>query len=314
MKIVAVDGYTLNPGDLSWDSIKAFGEMEIYDRTTHKETAERIREAEIVLVNKLKLNREALEGAKNLKYIVVQATGFDCVDREAAEDLGIMVSNVPTYGTDTVAQFTIALILELAHEIGLHSESVKKGQWIESADWSYQLSPQIELRNKTLGIIGYGRIGRRTAEIAKALGMKVITEKRPNRTYDVPQVTLEELLKTSDVVSLHCPMTPETRGIMNKDSLRLMKKEAFLINSSRGPLIVEADLREALDNGVIAGAALDVISEEPMQEANVLKDAKNIIITPHIAWSAKEARIRVMATTGENIQSYLAGNVINRVI
>lgn len=314
MKIVVVDGYTLNPGDLSWDTIKAFGEMEIYDRTDPKDTAERIREADIVLVNKLKLTREALEGAKNLKYIVVQATGFDCVDREAAEELGIMVSNVPTYGTDTVAQFTIALILELAHQIGRHSESVKRGGWVESPDWSYQLSPQIEVRGKTLGIIGYGRIGQRTAEIAQALGMEVITEKRGGREYDIPAVTLEELLETADFVSLHCPLTPETRGIIDKDSLARMKEGAFLINSSRGPLIVEQDLREALDNGVIAGAAVDVISEEPMREGNLLKEARNIIITPHIAWSAREARIRIMATTVENIESYLAGDVKNRVM
>lgn len=314
MKIVVVDGYTLNPGDLTWDSIRAFGDLVIYDRTAPEETAERIQDADIVLVNKLKLTREALEGAKNLKYIVVQATGFDCVDRPAAEELGIMVSNVPTYGTDTVAQFTLALILELAHQIGRHSESVQRGDWTTAEDWSYQLSPQIELKDKTLGIIGYGRIGQRTAEIARAFGMKVITQQREGRDYDIPAVDLDELLQTSDFVSLHCPLTPETRGIIDRESLAKMKQEAFLINSSRGPLIVEQDLREALDSGVIAGAAVDVISEEPMRKGNPLLGAKNLIITPHIAWSAKEARIRVMETTVENIESYLAGDVKNRVI
>lgn len=313
MKIVILDGYTLNPGDLDWDGIKEFGEVDYYDRTAPEETAERIREADIVLVNKVKLSRTDLEGAKNLKYITVLATGYDIIDMEAAKELGIQVSNVPTYGTDTVAQFTLALILELAHHIGRHSESVREGAWTASPDWTYQLSPQIELKGKTLGIIGYGRIGKRTAKLARAFGMEVITEKREGRTYDVPDVSLDELFRTSDFISLHCPLTPETKGIINRENLAKMKESAFLINASRGPLIVDKDLREALDEGVIAGAAMDVMSVEPMTQENVLKEAKNIIITPHIAWAAVEARIRIMETTRENIQSFLAGEAQNRV-
>lgn len=314
MKIVVLDGYTINHGDLSWDGIRKFGETVIYDRTPLEETAERIKDADIVIVNKAKLTREALQSAKNLKFITLLATGYDCVDQEAAEKFGIKVSNVPTYGTDTVAQYTLALILELAHQIGRHSASVKAGEWISSPDWTYQLTPQIELKNKTLGIIGYGRIGHRVKELAEAFGMKVITLQRPGRELDIPGVSQEELFKTSDFVTLHSPLTPITRGIVNKKSLALMKRSAFLINASRGPLIVDEDLRAALDQGIIAGAALDVIAEEPMPENYILKDARNIIITPHNAWSAFEARKRIMEMTEENIQSYLDGSPKNRVI
>lgn len=314
MKIVILDGYTLNPGDLSWAGIEGFGETIIYDRTRPGEIKDRIRDADIVLVNKVKLGREVLAGAKNLKYISVLATGYDCVEKDSARELGIRVSNVPTYGTDTVAQFTLALMLELAHQIGRHSESVKAGGWTGSADWTYQLSPQIEFRNKTLGIIGYGRIGRRVGELALAFGMNVITLARPGRDFGIPSVSREELFRTSDIVTLHCPLTEETRGIINKNSLSSMKPGAFLINASRGPLIVEADLRAALDEGLIAGAALDVLSEEPMPLDHPLREAKNIIITPHIAWSTQEARIRIMETTRENIAAYLAGSVQNQVI
>lgn len=315
MKLVVLDGYTMNSGhDLSWTGIEGFGETVIYDRTQPEETAERIKDADIVIVNKVKLTRAALEGATKLKFITLLATGYDCIDRAAAEELGIIVSNIPTYGTDTVAQFTLALILELTNQVGQHSESVKAGGWISSPDWTYRLSPQIELKDKTLGIIGYGRIGQRVGELAACFGMKVITVERPDRKFNIPGVPMAELLRTSDFVTLHCPLTEETRGIINKTTLALMKPSAFLINDSRGPLVVDEDLRAALDSGMIAGAAVDVISEEPMKPNHPLKDAKNIIITPHIAWSTKEARIRLMETTRANIKAYLAGTPQFRVI
>ena len=314
MKLVILDAHTLNSGDLSWTEIEQEGETIIYDRTAPQDVAKRIEDADIVIVNKTKLFKEALQGAKKLKFITILATGYDCVDKKTAKELGIVVSNIPSYGTDTVAQFTVAMILELAHHIGRHSESVKDGQWTASPDWTYQLTPQIELRNKTLGIIGYGRIGARVGELAIALGMKVITTERPGREFPVPTVTQEELFRTSDFVTLHCPLTPQTKGIIDQTSLSLMKPSAFLVNASRGPLIVENDLRIALDQKTIAGAALDVISEEPMVKGHPLQHAKNIIITPHIAWSTKEARIRIMDTTLDNIHAFLAGTPQNRVI
>ena len=314
MKLVILDAHTLNSGDLSWTEIEQEGETIIYDRTAPQDVAKRIEDADIVIVNKTKLFKEALQGAKKLKFITILATGYDCVDKKTAKELGIVVSNIPSYGTDTVAQFTVAMILELAHHIGRHSESVKDGQWTASPDWTYQLTPQIEHRNKTLGIIGYGRIGARVGELAIALGMKVITTERPGREFPIPTVTQEELFRTSDFVTLHCPLTPQTKGIIDQTSLSLMKPSAFLINASRGPLIVENDLRIALDQKTIAGAALDVISEEPMVKGHPLQHAKNIIITPHIAWSTKEARIRIMDTTLDNIHAFLAGTPQNRVI
>lgn len=314
MKLVILDGYTLNPGDLSWEGIAAFGEVVGYDRTAPEETAGRIHDADIVLVNKVKLTREVLAGANNLKFITVLATGYDCVDLGAARERGIIVSNVPAYGTDTVAQYTLALLLELAHQVGRHSESVREGQWERSPDWTYQLSPQIELSGKTLGIIGYGRIGQRVGELAAAFGMKVITLARPGRTPGIPAMALAELLAVSDVVSLHCPLTEETRGIIGRDHLALMKPTAFLLNASRGPLIIEADLKDALERGVIAGAALDVLAEEPMAPDHLLRNVPNLIITPHIAWSTREARIRILEATVENIQSFLDGAPRHRVI
>lgn len=314
MKLVVLDGYTLNPGDLSWKGLEEFGELTVYDRTAPDEVAERIRDADIVLVNKVKLSREALTGAKHLRYITVLATGYDCVDAKAAKDLGIQVSNVPTYGTDSVAQFTLALILELAHQIGRHSEAVQTGAWVDALDWTFNLTPQIELTGKTLGIIGYGRIGQRVGELARAFGMQVITVARPGRSFEVPSVPLEELLRHSDFISLHCPLTPFTKGIIDGKSLAKMKPGAFLINASRGGLIVEEDLRAALDAGTIAGAAVDVVSTEPMAAHHPYLGAKNLIITPHIAWSSKEARIRIMETISHNIHSFLAGDVIHRVI
>lgn len=313
MKLVVLDGYTLNPGDLSWQPLETFGDLTVYDRTKPEQVVERIKDADIVILNKVEMTREFLAEAKQLKYISILATGYDHVDLKAAKEMGIVVSNVPTYGTDSVAQFTMALILELAHQIGQYSEAVKAGAWIESEDWTFNLTPQMELMGKTLGIIGYGRIGQRVGALAQAFGMKVLTIKRTGRNLDIPALSMDELLAQSDIVSLHCPLTPETEGIINQNSLNKMKPTALLINSSRGPLIVEEDLRNALNAGQIAGAAVDVVAKEPMEQNHPFLRAKNLIITPHIAWSSKEARNRIMETTQENISKFLEDYPINQV-
>lgn len=279
MKLVVLDGYTLNPGDLSWQPLEKFGDLTVYDRTKPEQVVERIKDADIVILNKVEMTREFLAEAKQLKYITILATGYDHVDLKAAKEMGIVVSNVPTYGTDSVAQFTMALILELAHQIGQYSEAVKAGAWIESEDWTFNLTPQMELMGKTLGIIGYGRIGQRVGALAQAFGMKVLTIKRTGRNLDIPALSMDELLAQSDIVSLHCPLTPETEGIINQNSLKKMKPTALLINSSRGPLIVEEDLRNALNAGQIAGAAVDVVAREPMEEKHPFLEAKNLLIT-----------------------------------
>lgn len=313
MKLVVLDGYTLNPGDLSWQPLETFGDLTVYDRTKPEQVVERIKDADILILNKVEMTREFLAEAKQLKYITILATGYDHVDLKAAKEMGIVVSNVPTYGTDSVAQFTMALILELAHQIGQYSEAVKAGAWIESEDWTFNLTPQMELMGKTLGIIGYGRIGQRVGALAQAFGMKVLTIKRTGRNLDIPALSMDELLAQSDIVSLHCPLTPETEGIINQNSLKKMKPTALLINSSRGPLIVEEDLRNALNAGQIAGAAVDVVAREPMEQNHPFLRAKNLIITPHIAWSSKEARNRIMETTQENISKFLEDYPINQV-
>lgn len=313
MKLVVLDGYTLNPGDLSWQPLEKFGDLTVYDRTKPEQVVERIKDADIVILNKVEMTREFLAEAKQLKYITILATGYDHVDLKAAKEMGIVVSNVPTYGTDSVAQFTMALILELAHQIGQYSEAVKAGAWIESEDWTFNLTSQMELMGKTLGIIGYGRIGQRVGALAQAFGMKVLTIKRTGRNLDIPALSMDELLAQSDIVSLHCPLTPETEGIINQNSLKKMKPTALLINSSRGPLIVEEDLRNALNAGQIAGAAVDVVAREPMEEKHPFLEAENLLITPHIAWSSKEARNRIMETTQENISKFLEDHPINQV-
>ncbi len=313
MKLVVLDGYTLNPGDLSWQPLEKFGDLTVYDRTKPEQVVERIKDADIVILNKVEMTREFLAEAKQLKYITILATGYDHVDLKAAEEMGIGVSNVPTYGTDSVAQFTMALILELAHQSGRYSEAVKAGAWVEAKDWTFNLTPQMELMGKTLGIIGYGRIGQRVGALAQAFGMKVLTIKRTGRNLDIPALSMDELLAQSDIVSLHCPLTPETEGIINQNSLKKMKPTALLINSSRGPLIVEEDLRNALNAGQIAGAAVDVVAREPMEEKHPFLEAENLLITPHIAWSSKEARNRIMETTQENISKFLEDYPINQV-
>ncbi|WP_026477390.1 D-2-hydroxyacid dehydrogenase [Alkaliphilus transvaalensis] len=321
MKIVVLDGYTLNPGDLSWESLGKIGELTVYDRTAFdlsgkEEIIKRIGDAEIVFTNKTPLNREIIENLPKLKYIGVLATGYNVVDVEAAKERGITVTNIPTYGTAAVAQFTFALLLELCHHVGNHSEAVYKGKWTNSQDWCFWNHPLIELEGKTMGIIGYGRIGQRVARIAHGFGMKVIAFNHRPKALDGDVVTfvdLDELYKKSDVISLHCPLFEDTKGMINKETIEKMKDGVLIINTSRGPLIDEEDLAGALNRGKIGGAAVDVVTTEPIKESNPLLKSKNCIITPHIAWAPKEARSRLMEIAIDNLEKYLSGNPVNVV-
>lgn len=318
MKIVVLDGYTLNPGDISWEGMEAFGEVTVYDRTKAEEVVERIGDAEVVYTNKTPITKETMDACPNMKFIGVLATGYNIVDIAAAKEKGIPVSNIPTYGTAAVSQFAIALLLELCHHIGEHSDAVKAGEWTSNPDWCFWKYPLVELAGKNMGIIGYGRIGQDTGKIAQALGMKVLAYdafKRPELESDTCKyVDLDTLLAESDVISLHCPLFPDTEGIINKDTIAKMKDGVMIINDSRGPLIVEQDLRDALDSGKVAGAALDVVSTEPIQMDNPLLGAKNVILTPHIAWAPKESRQRLMDIAVDNLKCYVDGkpqNVVN---
>ena len=321
MKIVVLDGYTENPGDLSWDGLKALGEMEVYDRTSltdPEEAVARIGDAEVAVTNKTPVTKEVFDACPNLKYVALLATGYNVVDVAYARQKGIAVSNVPTYGTDSVSQFAIALLLELCHHIGHHDQAVHQGRWEHCADWCFWDYPLVELAGKTMGIIGFGRIGHRTGQIAKALGMRVIVnDSRENPAFKAEgfaYVDRDTLYKESDVVVLHCPAFPDTVNMINKDSIAKMKDGAFLINNSRGQLVVEQDLADALDSGKLGGAAVDVVSTEPIKGDNPLLKAKNCIITPHMSWGAKEARQRIMDITVENVKAYQAGkpqNVVN---
>ncbi|MGC6431330.1 MAG: D-2-hydroxyacid dehydrogenase [Jejuia sp.] len=319
MKIVVLDGYTLNPGDLSWKELENLGDLTVFDRTPYncKDIIKHIGDADIVFTNKTPLNEEVLNMTTSLKYIGILATGYNVVDVNTAKAKGIVVTNVPDYSSKAVAQFTVALVLELCHHIGDHNTSVQNGDWIKSNDFSYWNSPLIELHGKTLGLIGFGKIGKATAKIAEAFGMQILVYNRTvyNKfeSENLKFVSLDKLLAGSDFVSLHCPLTDETKGIINQQNIQKMKDGAFLINTSRGPLVNEEDLTTALNSGKLAGAALDVISEEPMNPSNPLLNAKNCIITPHIAWASKEARRRLMKTTVENLKAFLAGEVINVV-
>ncbi|SEQ74916.1 glycerate dehydrogenase [Hyunsoonleella jejuensis] len=319
MKIVVLDGHTLNPGDLNWEGLQHFGDITVYDRTPYnnKDIIAHIADAEVVFTNKTPINKEILSSTPSLRYIGVLATGYNIVDIEAAKNNGITVTNVPDYSSKSVAQFTMALILELCHHIGAHHQAVRQGDWIKSNDFSFWNYPLIELAEKKLGIIGFGKIGKATAKLAQAFGMKILVYNRTTYTDfendSLKFVELEDVFKNSDFISLHCPLTSKTEGLINKSSLDIMKTSAFLINTSRGPLIVEKDLAEALNNKKLAGAAVDVISEEPMKEGNPLLNAQNCIITPHIAWAPKEARQRLMDITIENLKAFLEGNPQNIV-
>lgn len=319
MKIVVLDGYTLNPGDLSWDGIEQFGELQVFDRTKFDTDAilKNIGDAAYVFTNKTPLPNAVLSQAPNLKYIGVLATGYNIIDMAAAKALGITVTNVPTYGTQAVAQFAMALLLEMCHHIGEHSKAVKDGEWTNSADFCFWNSPLVELDGKTLGIIGFGKIGQATAKMAQAFGLNILAYNRSKNpaleSETCKYVPLDELLKSSDIISLHCPQTEATKGIINKDNIAKMKDGVLLINTSRGGLIVETDLKDALNSGKIAGAAVDVVSEEPIKADNPLLEANNCIISPHIAWAPKASRQRLMQTTVENLKAFLDENPVNVV-
>lgn len=317
MNIVVLDGFTLNPGDLDWGPLEALGNLTVYDRTLPDQLMERAAEANLLLINKTLLSREVLIGLPNLRYIGVTATGYNVVDVQAAADRGIPVTNVPAYGTHSVAQFVFALLLELCHRVQWHGDAVQNGDWARSADFCFTRSSQVELYGRTLGLIGLGRIGRQTAQIAAAFGMKVMAvgsgRTQPPPVEGVQWVSLHELLRQSDVVSLHCPLTPETTELINAERIRMMKPSAFLINTSRGPLIQEQHLADALHEGRLAGAALDVLSVEPPTPSNPLFTAPNCIITPHIAWATKEARSRLMDTAVDNVRAFLSGGPVHVV-
>ncbi|NWJ51705.1 MAG: D-2-hydroxyacid dehydrogenase [Bacteroidetes bacterium] len=319
MKIVVLDGYTLNPGDLSWDSLNEIGELTVYDRTIKEADAiiKAIADAEIVFTNKTPITKDILEKVPSVKYIGVLATGYNVVDVVAATASGITVTNIPAYSTPSVAQMTFALLLEMCNQVGKHNDTVWTGQWSNSPDFCFWNTPLIELAGKTLGIIGFGRIGKATAKIAQAFGMKVLVYTR-NRTAELKNTTcqyadFEDLLAHSDVISLHCPLTEATRGIINRDTISRMKDGVLIVNTARGPLIVEVDLVAALNSGKVAGAALDVVSVEPIEKTNELFNAKNCIITPHIAWAPKESRERLMNITVENLKAFIDGRPVNVV-
>ena len=317
MKIVVLDGYTLNPGDISWDGLKKFGDVTIYERTPVDKVVERANGAEVVFTNKTPVNEEAINALPSLKFVGVLATGYNIVNTEAAKAKGVIVSNVPGYGTTSVVQMTIALLLELCLHVQRHSDAVREGKWSKSADWCFWDYPLVELAGKTIGIIGFGRIGQQVGDVATAFGMNIIGNSRrwPDQSHrkNFRWAEIPELLAQSDVVSIHCPLFPETKGLINRESLKTMKRSAFLLNTSRGPIVVDEDLADALNNDVIAGAGIDVLSVEPPPPDNPLFGAKNCIITPHIAWATKEARIRLMDITVSNLEAFIKGDPVNVV-
>lgn len=315
MKIVVLDGYTLNPGDLSWDGVKELGDCTIFDRTPPEKTVERAQGAQAVFTNKVVFNLEVIRQLPDLKYIGVLATGYNVVDLDAATEAGIVVTNIPAYSTASVAQMVFSHLLHIVQNISKHTESVKNGEWANSIDFSYHLTPQTELAGKTLGIIGFGQIGQAVAQIGQAFGMNIIfhNRSRKNTGINAQQVALDVLLSESDFISVNCPLTSENEGFIDKTAIEKMKTSAILINTGRGPLINEADLAEALNNGRIAGAGLDVLSTEPPSPDNPLIKARNCNITPHIAWATTEARQRLMEITTKNLAAFLAGKPQNKV-
>jgi len=317
MKIVVLDGYTENPGDLSWECLEKLGDLKVYDRTPESQIVERVGDAEIIFINKTPLKKETLSKLPSLKFICVLATGYNVVDVDSAKELGIVVTNIPTYGTTAVAQFTFALLLEMCHHVWAHSEAVKNGAWMSCPDFCFWNYPLIELAGKTMGIIGFGRIGRTAANIAIALGMKVLAfDQYVDKTLEndnLKYVTLDELLAKSDIIDLHCPLFDSTKGIINKNTISKMKDGVMIINTSRGPLVVEQDLADALNSGKVAGAATDVLVVEPAKIGNPLINAKNCIITPHIAWAPKESRQRLMDIAVDNLKCFLEGSPVNVV-
>jgi glycerate dehydrogenase len=315
MKIVVLDGYTLNPGDLSWDELRTLGDSDIYERSAPGEVVRRLQNAEAALTNKVPITGEMMNSLSGLKYIGVTATGFNIVDVQRAKERGMVVTNVPAYGSDSVAQATFALLLELTNRVGHHAQSVREGRWSRCPDFSFWDYPLIELGGLTMGIVGYGRIGRRVGQIAQAFGMQVIaTQHRPKAVEQgVRLVDLETLLRESDVISLHCPLTAETNGLINSERIRMMKSGAFLLNTSRGPLVVEKDLAEALHARRIAGAGLDVLALEPPTEGSLLFNVPNCYITPHQAWATRAARQRLMQVSVANLRAFKQGKPQNVV-
>ncbi len=318
MKITVLDGFTENPGDLSWAALEKFGDFTVYDRTprTPSEIIRRIGDAEIVITNKCPITREILDACPKIKYISVLATGYNVVDVQYAAEKGIPVSNVPTYGTEAVGQFAIALLLEICSRVAHHSEAVHAGRWESAPDWTFWDYPLIELAGKTMGIIGFGRIGQTTGRIAKAMGMRILAtgsrETEAGRAI-ASYTDLDTLLRESDVIALHCPLFPSTEGIINRDTIAKMKDGVILINNSRGPLIVEQDLADALNSGKVYAAGLDVVSTEPIRGDNPLLRAKNCFITPHISWAPREARARILDISAQNLEAFLNGAPINVV-
>lgn len=318
MKIVNLDGCTTNPGDLSWDGIKKYGDYTVYDRTSPEDIVIRAKGANALIINKTVITREILESLKpELEYIGLQSTGYNVVDCQAAKELGITVCNIPSYSTNAVAQLVFAFILEITNQVSVHSESVRNGDWCRCPDFCYWKTPLTELMGKTIGIIGFGSIGRKVAEIAEAFDMNVLAysprPKDKGGLKSIHFVDLDTLLKTSDIITCHCPLTPETTGLINKENISKMKKSAVFINTSRGPVVNEQALADALNNGEITAAGLDVLESEPAKAENPLLTAKNCYITPHIAWAAKETRARLLSILEDNLKSYIEGNPKNVV-
>lgn len=312
MKITILDGYALNPGDLSWDELQGLGTCEIHDRTPVDQIVARAAEAEVILTNKCPLSAETIAQLPKLKFIGVMATGYNIINTQAAKKAGVVVCNVPSYGTTSVAQHVFALILEHTQNVGAHVAAVREGRWASNIDWCFWDHPLVELEGKTLGIVGYGRIGQAVADLGRAFGMKIIATSRSPKE-GVEQVSVDELFERSDVISLHCPLTAETEGLVNTSRLAMMKPHALLVNTGRGPLIVEADLAAALNAGRIGGAALDVLSSEPPSPDNPLLSASRCFITPHIAWATQAARTRALNTVIANIRAFAAGSPQNVV-
>lgn len=317
MKIVDLDGFALNPGDVSFESFKSLGEFTCYDRTLKEDVIERSKDADALLINKIVMSKEVIDNLPKLKYIGVLATGYDNVDINYAKEKGIAVTNIPGYSTEAVAQMTFAFILEFANKVSLHNNSVKNLEWSRSEDFCYWKTPLMELKGKTIGLFGFGEIGKQVAKIANAFNMKVLVHSRTKKKTEcddcIEWVSKEELFRNSDFVSLHCPLNQDSIGSINKQTLSMMKKTAFLINTARGKLVNESDLSEALNNDDIAGAALDVLCQEPPSENNPLLTAKNVIITPHISWAAKEARERLISIAYDNLKGFSEGKNINVV-
>ncbi|MDC7236246.1 MAG: D-2-hydroxyacid dehydrogenase [Sphaerochaetaceae bacterium] len=317
MKIVVLDGYTLNPGDLNWSALEALGETVIYDRTSKEDIISRIGDASVILTNKTPLTDEIFEACKNIKYVGVLATGYNVVDVKSAKEHGVIVTNIPTYGTTAVAQFVFALLLELCHRVGHHSDRVAQGAWASSKDFCFWDYPLVELYGKTIGIIGFGRIGHQTSLVARGFGMNVLAfDSYVNKEWEkegVKYVSLDTLLEESDVISLHCPLFPETEKIINAKSLAKAKDGVKIINTSRGPLIDEDALYQALESGKVSGAAMDVLTVEPPKGHNRLSTHPNCIVTPHIAWAPKESRLRLLNIAIENIKQFINNTPVNVV-